>query len=151
MPKQEGDVNILSQRNNSNDICLFCGELGHNKELRYCRIICYGWVLAGCSSAETAVTCVWFLCLKYAMCDSRSEQFVNQMRFRMKTLGRLFTALLLYRYFLVFVMYVYANSCTIILHVIRSVIEIIFLLCHDTAILNKCQSQLWFPLHNMGG
>jgi len=73
------------------------------------------------------------------------------MRFRMKTYGLLFNALLLYQYFLVLVMYVYANSCTIILHVIRSVTEIIFLLCHYTAILNKCQSQLWVALPNMGG
>jgi len=51
MPRQE-DVNILSQRNNSNDICLFCGEMGHNKKLQYCCVICSGWVLAGCSSAE---------------------------------------------------------------------------------------------------
>lgn len=50
--------NILSQRNNSNDICLFCGEMCHNKELQYCCVICSGWVLAGCSLAECAVTCM---------------------------------------------------------------------------------------------
>jgi hypothetical protein len=49
------DVSTLTHRINTKDICLLCGEFGHNMELWYRCVICSGWVRTGCSSADTAV------------------------------------------------------------------------------------------------
>lgn len=48
------DVSGLPELNNTNDVCLFCGEFGRNNELWYRCVICSGWVHSECSAAESA-------------------------------------------------------------------------------------------------
>lgn len=51
----EGMLSRLPQSNNTNDICLFCGEFGRNKELWFRCVVCSGWVHAECSGEDSAV------------------------------------------------------------------------------------------------
>lgn len=48
----------------SDGICLLCGEFGKNNELWYRCILCSGWVHSECSAAETADDFLCDFCLK---------------------------------------------------------------------------------------
>jgi hypothetical protein len=56
------DVSTLLYKTNTNDICLLCGEFGHNRELRHRCAVCSEWVHVECSSAETVVNFKFNFC-----------------------------------------------------------------------------------------